>query len=53
MCGPVVDIVEQVKAGAPKGVDFIHKEIYKDNEVNKRVRPQVSRGGCPASRGPS
>jgi peroxiredoxin len=38
----VVDIVEQVKATAPKGVAFIHQEIYKDNQVNKGVRPQVA-----------
>jgi hypothetical protein len=43
VCGPVVDIVEQVKAGAPKNVAFIHQEIYQDNEVNKGVRMQVAR----------
>jgi hypothetical protein len=42
VCGPVVDIVEQVKATAPKGVAFIHQEIYKDNTVNKGVRSQVA-----------
>jgi hypothetical protein len=42
VCGPVVDIVEQVKAGAPKGIAFIHQEIYKDNQTNKGVRPQVA-----------
>jgi hypothetical protein len=42
VCGPVVDIVEQVKATAPKGVAFIHQEIYKDNQVNKGVRSQVA-----------
>jgi hypothetical protein len=42
VCGPVVDIVEQVKAGAPKNVAFIHQEIYKDNQINKGVRPQVA-----------
>ena len=42
VCGPVVDIVEQVKAGAPKDVAFIHQEIYKDNKVNKGVRSQVA-----------
>jgi hypothetical protein len=41
VCGPVVDIVEQVKATAPKDVAFIHQEIYRDNTVNKGVRPQV------------
>jgi hypothetical protein len=42
VCGPVVDIVEQAKATAPKGVAFIHQEIYKDNTVNKGVRSQVA-----------
>jgi hypothetical protein len=42
VCGPVVDVVEQVKAGAPKDVAFIHQEIYKDNEINKGVRSQVA-----------
>jgi hypothetical protein len=42
VCGPVVDIVEQVKATAPKGVAFIHQEIYKDNKVNNGVRSQVA-----------
>jgi hypothetical protein len=42
VCGPVVDIVEQVKATAPKGVAFIHQEIYADNDVNKGLRPQVT-----------
>jgi hypothetical protein len=42
VCGPVVDIVEQVKASAPKGVAFIHQEIYQDNKVDKGVRSQVA-----------
>jgi hypothetical protein len=42
VCGPVVDIVEQVRATAPKDVAFIHQEIYKDNKVNEGVRPQVA-----------
>jgi hypothetical protein len=41
VCGPVVDVVEQVKATAPKDVAFIHQEIYNDNAVNKGYRPQV------------
>jgi hypothetical protein len=53
VCGPVVDIVEQVKAGAPKDVAFIHQEIYKDNQVNKGVRSQVAAWRWRASRGPS
>ena len=42
VCGPVVDIVAQVQASAPKDVAFIHQEIYRDNEVDKGVRPQVA-----------
>jgi hypothetical protein len=42
VCGPVVDIVEQVKAGAPKGVAFVHQEIYQDNTVAKGSRSQVA-----------
>jgi hypothetical protein len=42
VCGPVVDIVEQVRATAPKDVAFIHQEIYNDNRVDKGVRPQVA-----------
>jgi hypothetical protein len=45
VCGPVVDIVEQVKASAPKDVAFIHQEIYTDNEVNKGLRRQVTEWG--------
>jgi hypothetical protein len=48
VCGPVVDIVEQVKATAPKDVAFIHQEIYKDNQVNKGVRPQVAAWHLPS-----
>jgi hypothetical protein len=42
VCGPTVDIVEQVKASAPKDVAFIHQEIYNDNQVNKGLRPQLA-----------
>jgi hypothetical protein len=42
VCGPTVDIVEQVKASAPADVAFIHQEIYKDNQVNKGLRPQLA-----------
>jgi hypothetical protein len=42
VCGPVVDIVEQVRARSPRSVAFIQQEIYVDNEVDKGVRPQVA-----------
>ena len=42
VCGPVVDIVEQAKARAPKGVAFIHQEIYQDNNANKPPQGPVA-----------
>jgi hypothetical protein len=41
VCGPVVDIVEQVKARSPGDVAFIHQEIYNDNQIDKGLRPPV------------
>jgi hypothetical protein len=42
VCGPVVDVAEQVKAEHPDDVAFIHMEIYNDNDPNRGLRPQVS-----------
>ena len=42
VCGPVVDIEEQVKSQFGNKVDFVHMEIYKDNDVSKGFRPQVA-----------
>jgi hypothetical protein len=42
VCGPVVDVVEQVKAGVGDDVAFIHQEIYRENEVAKGFTPQVA-----------
>jgi hypothetical protein len=41
VCGPVVDIVLQLQDQYRDQADFIHMEIYNDNEVNKGARPQV------------
>jgi hypothetical protein len=41
VCGPVVDIAEQVKAERGDDAEFIHMEIYNDNEVEKGFRKQV------------
>jgi len=41
VCGPVVDVAEQVKREFGDRVAFIHQEVYNDNEVNKGVRPQM------------
>jgi hypothetical protein len=41
VCGPVTDVAEQVKAEYGDRVDFIHVEIYNDNDPEKGVRQQV------------
>jgi hypothetical protein len=41
VCGPVVDVAEQVKQLYGDKAAFIHMEIYNDNDPNKHVRPQV------------
>jgi hypothetical protein len=41
VCGPVVDIVEQVKADYEGQAEFIHMEVYNGNEVQKGYRPQL------------
>ena len=41
VCGPVVDVAEQVKQVYGDKAAFIHMEIYKDNDPSKDVRPQV------------
>jgi hypothetical protein len=43
VCGPLVDIAEQVKRDVgEKEVEFIHMEIFRDNDPNKGIRPQVA-----------
>ncbi len=41
VCGPVVDVAEQLKQEYGDKANFIHMEIYKDNDPNKGVRSQV------------
>jgi hypothetical protein len=41
VCGPVVDIAEQVRSAVGSKVAFIHQEIYNDNQTSKGFRPQV------------
>ena len=41
VCGPVVDVAEQVKAERPDAAAFIHMEIWNDNNPSKGPRPQV------------
>jgi hypothetical protein len=42
VCGPVVDVAEEVKSELGDKAEFIHMEIYNDNEVAKGFRPQVT-----------
>jgi hypothetical protein len=42
VCGPVVDVAEQLKADYGDQAEFIHMEIYRDNDVSKGFRPQVA-----------
>jgi hypothetical protein len=48
VCGPVVDVTAQVEDEYRDEVDFIHMEIYNDNEINKGTRPQVNAFGLPS-----
>lgn len=41
VCGPVVDVAEQVKQLYGDKAAFIHMEIYNENNPSKGVRPQV------------
>jgi hypothetical protein len=46
VCGPVVDIVEQVKAErGGDDVEFIHMEVFRDNNPDNGVRPQLNAFG--------
>jgi hypothetical protein len=41
VCGPVVDVAEQVKETGDDEAAFIHMEIFNDNDPNEGVRQQV------------
>ena len=45
VCGPVVDVAQQVADEYEPEVDFIHQEVYVDNEIAKGVRPQLKAFG--------
>ncbi|MCB0875539.1 MAG: hypothetical protein R2718_03150 [Solirubrobacterales bacterium] len=48
VCGPVVDIAEEVKNERPDDAAYIHQEIYVDNDPNKGPRPQVQDFSLPS-----
>jgi hypothetical protein len=41
VCGPVVDLAEQVKNERPDDAAYIHMEIWNDNNPQNGARPQV------------
>jgi hypothetical protein len=45
VCGPMVDIEEQVHEQTGDDVAFIHQEVYNDNNATKGVRPQLKAYG--------
>lgn len=47
VCGPVVDVTEQVKAETGQDVAFVHQEIFRENEISKGYRPQVAAWNLP------
>jgi hypothetical protein len=47
VCGPVVDIAAQMKAEYGDRVEFIHQEVYVDNDPEKGLREPLRRYGLP------
>ncbi|HEX5990615.1 MAG TPA: hypothetical protein VFY75_10440 [Solirubrobacterales bacterium] len=45
VCGPVVDVAQQVADVYGDKADFIHMEIYKDNDIGKGPRRQLTEYG--------
>jgi hypothetical protein len=41
VCGPVVDIAAQLKSEYGDRIEFIHQEVYVDNQVKKGLRPPL------------
>jgi hypothetical protein len=48
VCGPVVDVAEQVRAEHEGEAAFIHMEIFEDNQVEKGYRSQVRAWSLPS-----
>jgi hypothetical protein len=47
VCGPVVDEALQLRARYGDQVDFIHQEVYTDNDPNKGLRKPLQEFGLP------
>lgn len=48
VCGPVVDIALQLRERYGDRMDFIHQEVYVDNQVDKGLREPLIRFGVPS-----
>jgi hypothetical protein len=48
VCGPVVDVALQLKQRYGDRVEFIHQEVYTDNDPNKGVRAPLQRFRLPS-----
>jgi hypothetical protein len=48
ICGPVVDVMEEVKARHPDAAAFIHMEVWNGNDRENGQRPQVRAFGIPS-----
>jgi hypothetical protein len=47
VCGPVVDVAQQVADEFRGKADFIHMEVYAANDPSKGLRPQMKTYGLP------
>lgn len=45
VCGPVVDVALQLRAKYGDRVEFIHQEVYQDNDTSKGLRPSLAAFG--------
>jgi hypothetical protein len=48
VCGPVVDVAQQVADEYKDRADFIHQEVYAENDPSKGLRPQLKAFGLPS-----
>jgi hypothetical protein len=48
ICGPVADILEQLKSDHADEADFIHMEVHRENRPEAGQRPQVRAYGLPS-----
>jgi hypothetical protein len=47
VCGPIVDVAQQVADEYKGKADFIHMEVYAENDPSKGLRPQMKAYGLP------